>query len=902
MYKRIIFLMLLLIGAAPLRAASVREVGTIDLTISTEPSTALPNQPVTVTYNVTASDGASNIVVHEMMGDGCSRQTNANTTSCQRSAAGGYLTSMAYAMADAGEPITSTMATATVEILETSVVLAVAPSVVEASAGQSVAFSYTITNTGSADLTNITLSDKGNAACATTLDDLAAGAVTTYQCSLPMSTTNLSTHAHITAIPVNGAYLGDEIQSSPLLATINATNVPTAAQFVGAHTANTGRGVLLFTLLLLIPTAILWVKRRRAVLLLLLAGFAVYVIPLQAAPTCAVPADYPTIQAAIDDAACAEINVASGYYAENLQIQRDVILRGTPYQAIVDGQGAGSVIWVSSGENVVIDSFILQNGRAESGGGLRVTSSQSAEIHLMNSVLHSNSAEIPAGGNGWGGAVYNYHSNVTLTDNHLQGNSSHFGGAITQHGPGTMTLVRTTLFANSAHKSGGGLMVQDGTAIVEDSWIVNNNAGQQGGGFFNNQGTLRIHRSGIQANFANEGGGILNYRGQMTVTGSSIVGHSAADGSGVLNDGQLILIHSTSITDNGGNVGVALFNRNGTLILERSSVMNNTGGYGAALYATAGKVILYQSSITDNHAYEGGALYIEGTANVEPIQTSFINNSASTNGGVAYVKSGIFGGDSGTYFGFNQAERGGAIHADSNASVGIRNGSFEFNRAEIHGGAIFCPGGFTGGSLHFLANEALYGGAIYGTDITLNGGNSTFTSNRAVVGAGAALLSGPSTISNVVFNGNSAGTRGGAVETTSDNWISTATFNGNTAQEGGAIYNTGRLITGSMILTDNGANSGGAVYNRGIVSLGMVNLFNNRATVDGSAVWSDGQANILQSQISGNLNSAGVHNANNGVVNFTDTTISTHAFGNCSGNIANITAQNLTDDDGTCQP
>lgn len=54
-------------------------------------------------------------------------------------------------------------------------------------------------------------------------------------------------------------------------------------------------------------------------------------------PTCNVPADYPTIQAALNDAACSTINVAAGTYVENDTIRRTVTLNGA--QAGVDARG-----------------------------------------------------------------------------------------------------------------------------------------------------------------------------------------------------------------------------------------------------------------------------------------------------------------------------------------------------------------------------------------------------------------------------------------------------------------------------------------------------------------------------------------------------------------------------------
>src|SRR5437867_10848981 len=45
-------------------------------------------------------------------------------------------------------------------------------------------------------------------------------------------------------------------------------------------------------------------------------------------PVCNVPADYPTIQDAVNDTGCTTINVAAGTYPESVTIGRAVTLKG----------------------------------------------------------------------------------------------------------------------------------------------------------------------------------------------------------------------------------------------------------------------------------------------------------------------------------------------------------------------------------------------------------------------------------------------------------------------------------------------------------------------------------------------------------------------------------------------
>jgi parallel beta-helix repeat protein len=76
-----------------------------------------------------------------------------------------------------------------------------------------------------------------------------------------------------------------------------------------------------------------------------------------------VPADYPTVQGAIDAAGQGDIIlVMVGTYYEHLQINKSLTLIGEdPSTTIIDGNGTGRIVQVDA-DNVVIDGFTIQNG------------------------------------------------------------------------------------------------------------------------------------------------------------------------------------------------------------------------------------------------------------------------------------------------------------------------------------------------------------------------------------------------------------------------------------------------------------------------------------------------------------------------------------------------------------
>src|SRR5205807_5802270 len=121
-----------------------------------------------------------------------------------------------------------------------------------------------------------------------------------------------------------------------------------------------------------------------------------------AAP-CEVPSsDYPTIQAAVNDATCAAINVAAGTFTEHVVINRDVTIRGEDQATtIVDGSASGTVFTITSG-TVRIKNVTIQNGLLlGSGGGIN----NGGILTVRNSTISGNTAFRDGGGIDNGGTV-----------------------------------------------------------------------------------------------------------------------------------------------------------------------------------------------------------------------------------------------------------------------------------------------------------------------------------------------------------------------------------------------------------------------------------------------------------------------------------------------------------------
>jgi nitrous oxidase accessory protein NosD len=150
-------------------------------------------------------------------------------------------------------------------------------------------------------------------------------------------------------------------------------------------------------------------------LLLVFLVIALQTMPMAAAP-CQVPSSaYPTIQAAVDDATCATINVAAGTYHERVMINRSVTIRGGGQETtVVDGGGSGPVFTITGG-TVTIKGVTIQHGQVGLGGGGIFNR---GTLTVQNSTFSENQGDYAGGG------IFNESpGTVTLTHVSFQNNT-----------------------------------------------------------------------------------------------------------------------------------------------------------------------------------------------------------------------------------------------------------------------------------------------------------------------------------------------------------------------------------------------------------------------------------------------------------------------------------------------
>ena len=148
-----------------------------------------------------------------------------------------------------------------------------------------------------------------------------------------------------------------------------------------------------------------------------------------------------TVQAGINAALYAdEVWVSSGTYTGCVTMQSSVSLYGgfvgtetnrdmrnwKDNRTILDGNKTGSVITVPEGSSSTIDGFIIRNGKAEQGGGIRLIK---AWARIEHNVIENNEADYIAGaspgedGFFFGGGIYCFWGKGYIINNIIRNNT-----------------------------------------------------------------------------------------------------------------------------------------------------------------------------------------------------------------------------------------------------------------------------------------------------------------------------------------------------------------------------------------------------------------------------------------------------------------------------------------------
>ena len=265
-----------------------------------------------------------------------------------------------------------------------------------------------------------------------------------------------------------------------------------------------------------------------------------FLLPSASASTIGVPADQPTIQAAIDAARNGDVILVSpGTYPEQINFSGKAIAvesASGSKNTVIDGGGEGSVVTFSSGETsaAVLRGFTIQNGTGTvsfgntEGGGIEI--SGSSPTILENLVTNNEACD------GGGIAITNGGSPLISRNAILRNSGGDCGGlgggGIAIHGAGAPRIIGNDVSENSeCCANGGGIYVNytTGVALIFDNRIYENSSGGSGGGLYvANQGDVNVIQNLISSNSAGLGAGIY-WAVPDNSTGPLLVNNTIAD-------------------------------------------------------------------------------------------------------------------------------------------------------------------------------------------------------------------------------------------------------------------------------------------------------------------------------------------------------------------------------------
>lgn len=354
------------------------------------------------------------------------------------------------------------------------------------------------------------------------------------------------------------------------------------------------------------------------------------------ADTLEVPAEFPTIQGAIDAAVDGdEVVVSPGTYLEQIDLLgKAIVLRSTdgPDVTIIDAEQAGTVVTCENGETpaTVIEGFTITGGEAFEGAGMRCIG---ASPTIRDTVFLANEAK----------GIYP---------------ETPKGGGIMIVGPASMLFERCRFELCTAKSTrnegdviyglGGGVYATDCTLEFASCEFVDNVAGEYGGGLRAENSSVTVSRCSFDRNQAlrRSGGAIGVSGGGLICVASNFVDNRGAHGGAISSSDAIVqdcsfIGNTATFSDQGGDrsIGGALSISDG--LIERCVFEDNHATSGGAI--SAGGTVIRDCSFVANIAFgrgfsgdiygSGGAVYCHSDLVV--IESSEFHRNASFEGAFA---------------------------------------------------------------------------------------------------------------------------------------------------------------------------------------------------------------------------------------------------------------------------
>ena len=296
-----------------------------------------------------------------------------------------------------------------------------------------------------------------------------------------------------------------------------------------------------------------------------------------------------------------------------------------------------------------VEKFLLQDtifeGQGYGGSALQLTET-TAQIVNVTYVLNHGACitdlrfPVPVC---YGGAIFAYYSEVSLTRSRFKQNSAHVGGAIFANN----TIIRVnncTINGNEA-LTGGSLCILNGSLIIEGSEFSSNHALEVDGGVlltFNSNVSIKASRfdnNYAASPYGDVFGGVLSCRGtDILIEASNFVNNYAATFGGVLfcHSSTVLIKESNFLNNSATKYGGVLYSGDSRFAIETSVFLRNLAETGGVLYSSSSNITIQVSEFSSNRANRDGGILQSDSSNIAIKECDFKNNSVASRVGVMF--------------------------------------------------------------------------------------------------------------------------------------------------------------------------------------------------------------------------------------------------------------------------
>ncbi len=367
------------------------------------------------------------------------------------------------------------------------------------------------------------------------------------------------------------------------------------------------------------------------------------------------------------------IIIASGIYTEQLQINKDITLKGagntlpggTVIQAhAVKGQAGFRVITNTVSNQLTIEDLVIRNGVMGVGAGLYATNQ--SVVNLTRVSFIDNQSTSSGGGFFISSSGTAFLNNVLFLDN-----TGGYGGGMANKGTATLNQV---VFDNNIATVSGGAFYSQGVSHLTDIQFLNNNAEYAGGALVADD-TLNLNQVNFINNTTNqrEGGAIMaanataNLQQVDFINNKAGVTNPSQDHGGALyikQNSDFTIIDANFVdNESSDGFGGAIAAYDSELAIYSSNFQGNISKtQGGALFADNAIIQIDNCDFKSNQSYHAGAIMSE-SSNLDIINSAFTNNSAT-------------------------GQTAGALLAYNQSICTVKNSIFNNNNADSYAGAI----------------------------------------------------------------------------------------------------------------------------------------------------------------------------------------------------------------------